>query len=271
MIIENIKKSVEFIQSKTSILPTVGITLGSGLAHFVDEVSIDAEIPFTDIPGFAPPTVEGHPGKLVIGHVAETPVAILQGRIHYYEGHSPQQVVHPTRVLAKLGCNKLIFTNAAGGIQPDMTPGSFVLIRDHINLTGVNPLLGKNINELGPRFLDMTEPYDVQLSDKLEDIMKKKNVPYINGVYCWFSGPTYETAAEVQYAYRAGGTCVGMSTVPEVIAARHMGAACIGISCVTNLGTGLSKEKLSHEEVKDVANKVQSQFCDFLSAFVKQL
>lgn len=271
MVLKNIESSVNYILNKTNIKPRVSLTLGSGLSHFVEEVEVEAELNFADIPGFVSPKVAGHPGKLVFGHVGKTPVAVLQGRIHYYEGHSAEEVVHPTRVLAKLGVESMVITNAAGGLTTELAPGSFVLLRDHINLMGYNPLRGKNYDELGPRFPDMSEPYSKELSNKLEAIMQSQGVDFVNGVYCGVSGPSYETASEVRMLGTLGGTCVGMSTVPEVIAASHMGVKCVGVSCVTNLGTGLSDAPLDHSEVKEVAQKVEGQFCSFLKEYVSTL
>lgn len=271
MIVEKVNQSVEFIRTKTDFKPKMGIILGSGLSHFVSEVKVEAELSYSEIPGFFAPKVVGHPGKLVFGYVGETPVAVLQGRVHYYEGHTADEVVHATRTLAKLGVESMLVTNAAGGLTTDLAPGSFVLLRDHINMMGYNPLIGENIEDYGPRFPDMSCPYNKELSDKLEAVMKKFKVSYLNGVYVGVTGPSYETAAEVKMFGKLGGTCVGMSTVPEVIVANHMGVKCVGVSCVTNLGTGLSDAPLDHAEVKEVAGRVEKQFCEFLSEFIGSL
>lgn len=269
--LEQLNETINFIKEKTSIEPRVGITLGSGLSSFAELVDVDAAIPYKDIPHFAPSSVEGHPGQMVIGKLENVPVIILQGRIHFYEGHSMQQVVYPTRVLGKLGIETLIVTNAAGGTNPKMLPGDFMIIKDHINLTGNNPLIGKNIDELGPRFPDMTDPYDSTLRQKLTQILTNKNLRFHEGVYCGVLGPTYETAAEVQFIHKIGGSAVGMSTVPEVIAARHMGLKVCGISCISNLATGISNQKITHDEVKEVAKRVESDFKAFLGEFVQEL
>jgi purine-nucleoside phosphorylase len=270
-LLSQLNEAVELLTSKTSVTPRVGVTLGSGLASFADEISVDAQIDFTEIPHFAPSKVKGHPGKLLLGHLGSVPLAVLQGRIHFYEGHSMQQVIFPTRVLAKWGVEHQIITNAAGGVDPQMQAGQLMIIRDQINLTGTNPLIGLNSEALGPRFPDMSEPFCKASIEKLETIMKKHAVPFSTGVYCGVTGPSYETAAEVRYLHQIGGHAVGMSTVPEVIAARHMGVKVSGISCVTNLGTGLSKEVLDHADVTAVAKKVEADFRKVLVEFVTGL
>lgn len=270
-LLQNLKESVDFIRSKTKIKPRVGVTLGSGLAGFAKEVQADAIIPYKDIPHFSPPSVEGHPGQMILGQVGGVPVVLLQGRIHYYEGHSMEQVVYPTRVLAQLGIQKLILTNAAGGLSEFMKPGDFMLVSDHINLTGNNPLIGPNMAELGLRFPDMTEAYDREMLRQGEEVMKKNNLRYSVGVYCGVSGPTYETAAEVRFLQVIGGQAVGMSTVPETIAAKHMGLSVCGLSCISNLATGMSKTPITHDEVKETTKKVEEQFSLFLREFIQKL
>lgn len=269
--LKQLDEAISFIDSKTSLKPKIGITLGSGLASFAELLDIDVAIPFAEIPHFSPSKVVGHPGKLVMGHLNGTPLAVLQGRIHYYEGHSMQQVVFPTRMLGRRGVETQIITNAAGGIDPKMNPGHLMIIRDHINLTGDNPLRGLNIDELGPRFPDMTDPFCPTNIVALDKIMTELNVPHSIGVYCGVQGPTYETAAEVRYLQTIGGQAVGMSTVPEVIAARHMGMNVTGISCITNLATGISKEKISHEDVTIVAKRVEKDFVEVLTRFIATL
>lgn len=269
-IMQQLKESVDYIHSVHSLKPQVGITLGSGLSRFANEVEIAAEIPYEKIPHFSPPSIDGHPGKLILGKVGEVTAAILQGRIHYYEGHTMEEVVYPTRVLSQLGIEKLILTNAAGGLDPEMRPGDFMIITDHINLTGNNPLVGPNIAELGLRFPDMSEPYDQKMGHLAESILKELNIRYGRGVYCGVSGPTYETAAEVRYLQKIGGSAVGMSTVPETIAAKHMGLRVFGISCISNLATGISKTPITHEEVKETTALVEKAFSVFLKEFLKR-
>jgi len=268
---KKVQETLNFIRQKTKLKPLVGIVLGSGLASFGEAIDVRDEIFYSDLPHFPPPTVEGHPGKLILGHIGKHPVAILQGRIHYYEGHSPENVIFSTRVFAQWGIQTLILTNAAGGLQPKMRPGDFMVITDHINLMGYNPLRGVNIEEYGPRFPDMTEVYSSHLRQKLVDVLNQQKVPFHEGIYCGVSGPSYETPAEVRYLAQIGASAVGMSTVPEAITAYHMGLEVLGISCITNLAAGLSPNKLTHDEVKKTAHHVEKIFCRFLKNFVANL
>lgn len=266
MIDKQLQETVEFIKKRGAIKPSIGFVLGSGLGAFAKEVSAVAEIPFKDIPHFCPVTVEGHSGKLVIGTLAGVNVAVLQGRLHAYEGLSWDQVIYPVRTLAALGVKTLVVTNAAGGLKKTMKAGDFMVINDIINMTGDNPLRGPNWN-YGPRFVDMTEPFDKKLIAPLKAALKKQKARVSEGVYVGVMGPTYETAAEINFYCKIGGGSVGMSTVAEVIAARHAGMKVVGLSCITNLGTGLSKVKLSHEEVKEVAQRVEDKFSRALVEF----
>lgn len=259
-----------FLHAETDLRPKLGFVLGSGLSGFGKRIKADVEIPFAKIPHFAVSSVEGHPGKLLIGTLDGVPVAALMGRLHAYEGLSYQQVVFPVRALAAFGVKTLVVTNAAGGLQAKMKAGDFMVIRDQINLTGDNPLRGENV-PLGPRFVDMTEPFDKQLSKHLINALKTEKVRHHVGVYVGVLGPTYETAAEVKYFGKLGGGAVGMSTVAEVIAARHAGLRVVGLSCITNPGTGLSKVKLTHEDVKQVANKVEDRFTRTLLTFTASI
>jgi purine-nucleoside phosphorylase len=263
---KQLKETTDFIAKRASLKPTLGFILGSGLGGFAKEVSAVAEIPFKDIPHFCPVTVEGHSGKLILGTLQGVNVAVLQGRLHAYEGLSWDQVIYPTRTLAALGVKTVVITNAAGGLQKKMKAGDFMVLKDVINMTGGNPLRGPNWN-YGPRFVDMTEPFDKKLSAVLKAALKKQSPRVHEGVYVGVMGPTYETAAEIAFYGKMGGGTVGMSTVAEVIAARHAGLKIAGVSCITNLGTGLSKVKLSHEEVKEVAEKVEGKFARALVDF----
>ena len=271
MLIEKILSSIDFIRSETTLRPQIGLTLGSGLGAFCNKVDVVAKIPYKNIPHFAPTTVEGHSGNLILGHLRNIPLAILQGRIHFYEGHSMEDVVYPTRILAQLGIETLVLTNAAGGIDPKMKPGHFMIIEDHINLTGQNPLVGPNIHELGLRFPDMSDAYDEELNSQLEKIFTQKKIPFSRGVYCGVSGPTYETAAEVRYLRTIGGQAVGMSTVPENIAAKHMGLRVCGVSCITNLATGILDQKVTHDEVTETTQRVEKDFCEVIEEFILQM
>lgn len=268
---ENLKETVQFIRAKTSIKPRIGIVLGSGLGAFVERMEVETSILYGDIPHFSPPTVEGHHGRLVLGKVGGVDVAVMQGRIHYYEGHSMASVAFPVRTLALLGTEIVVLTNSAGGLDPGMKAGDFMIIEDHINMMGDNPLKGPNIKNLGPRFPDMTEAYDRKLIAKMEEVLKSQKQEYWKGIYCGVSGPTYETPAEVKFLQLIGGKAVGMSTVPETIAAHHMGVRVAALSCITNPAAGLSANKLSHEEVTDMAKSVERKFCDFLEEYVTQI
>jgi len=258
--IDDLDRVCEFIDSRTSVKPRFGIVLGSGLGAFVSEVSEVLNIPYGEIPGFHASSVEGHAGRLVLGHIDQIPVAVMQGRIHLYEGHDIRQVVLPVRALVRMGCQRLIITNAAGGINSDYNPGDLVLIRDHINCMGAHPLIGKNNENLGPRFPDMTNIYSQDVRAALQSSLPKK---MHEGVYAAMTGPSYETPAEIRMLKSIGADLVGMSTVPESVAAHHMGAQIIGISCVTNMAAGLGGA-LSHDEVAAVANTVQGTFSDLV-------
>lgn len=269
-LLAQLKESVQYINDFYKHRPRIAITLGSGLSGFAKALTVAATIPYKDIPHFSPSTVEGHPGNLILGHVGNVPVAVLQGRIHYYEGHSMERVVYPTRVVAQLGIEKLILTNAAGGLDMNMQAGDLMIIRDHINLTGTNPLIGPNVSALGLRFPDMSAAYDHEMIEQASIVLKKHNVRHSIGVYCGVSGPTYETAAEVKYLQHIGGHAVGMSTVPETIAAKHLGLRVFGISCISNMATGLSTRggSITHEEVNVTAARVETAFTAFLSEFI---
>lgn len=270
-LIEKIQETVNFLKSRAAFKPEIGVTLGSGLGAFTKEIQVEHIIPFHEIPHFMPPTVEGHQGNLIFGTVGGKKIVALQGRNHYYEGHSMETVVFPTRVMAMLGIQTLILTNSAGGFGDGMQAGDFMIIEDHINLVGNNPLMGPNIKEFGPRFPDMTEAYDRKLVEKLEGIFKKKNIRYHKGVYGGVSGPTYETPAEIRYLKIIGCSAVGMSTVPETIAANHLGLKVAALSCITNLAAGISKNKLTHAEVTETAKRVEQDFSYVIKEFITQM
>lgn len=264
-------QAVAFIKSRSSLKTSVGITLGSGLSSFADRLQNPVKIKFSEIPHFSPPTVEGHGGHLVLGHLGETALAVLQGRIHYYEGHDLNHVVFPTRVLAQLGVKTLLLTNASGGLDSTMQPGDFMVLKDHINLLGANPLRGPNPEFLGPRFPDMSEPYDGKLRRYLKDALEKNQARFSEGVYAGVAGPCYETAAEVRFLQVIGANAVGMSTVAETIAARHAGMKVAALACITNLATGLSSMQITHDEVKEIAKLSEAKFTATLSDFISRL
>jgi purine-nucleoside phosphorylase len=268
---EKIIESAEFIQSKIQLKPKVGLILGSGLGVYVDSIQDKVIIPYEEIPHFHQTTVEGHQGRLIIGKINGIAVAALQGRYHAYEGHDMETVVLPTRVLAMLGSEFLILTNAAGGINKSYRPGDLVALSDHINLTGKNPLVGPNMNQLGPRFPDMTEAYDIELRSIMKDVAKEIGFTLNEGVYCSLLGPTYETPAEIRMLGVLGSDMVGMSTVPESIAANHLGIRVIGISCITNMAAGISLEKLDHSEVKEVAGLATEKFTALLDGTIEAI
>lgn len=267
---KELNESVNFLNSKIDIKPTTtGIILGSGLGDFVARMANRTEIDYQEIPHFGNTTVVGHAGKLVYGDIDGAPVLAMQGRFHLYEGHPLTTVVLPTRVMALLGCKRIIVTNASGGINPSYHPGDLILIKDHINFMGTNPLIGKNYQDLGPRFPDMTEAYDPELREIAKKVGSQMQMELKEGVYAGFMGPSYETPAEINMLRIVEADLVGMSTVPEVIAANHAGVKVLGISCVTNYAAGISPTKLDHSEVKDVANKVMQTFGDLVSNIVK--
>ncbi len=251
--------------------PKVGLILGSGLGSFADQLMDKIAVPYSEIPGFPTSSVAGHAGQLVLGRVRETWCLVMQGRVHYYEGYDLSDVVFPTRVLISFGCQAMVITNAAGGIHPDFVPGDLVLLRDHINLMGANPLRGANPDTLGPRFPDNSTAYDPGLREVAKGVAREQGVDLKTGVYAAMSGPTYETPAEIRMLGVMGADLVGMSTVPEVLAANHMGARVLGMSCVTNLAAGISPVSLSHEEVAETAGKVERTFVDLVSGLVPRL
>jgi purine-nucleoside phosphorylase len=269
--LKKIQEATAYIQSITKIKPRAGVILGSGLGVYVDQIEDKIVIPYTDIPHFHPTTVEGHEGRLILGKVKGVDVAVLQGRYHVYEGHSLEDVVLPTRVLCMLGAENIILTNAAGGINPEYQPGDLVYLKDHINLTGRNPLVGPNIAELGPRFPDMTEAYDMGLRKIIEASAQAVGFNIKGGVYVSLLGPTYETPAEINMMRIIGADMVGMSTVPEAIVANHIGVKVAGISCITNLAAGVGHEKLKHEDVKDVAKLAMMKFSKLLTEIVSRI
>lgn len=259
--LQTINEAVSAIKAKSKIEPRVGIVLGSGLGNVVDAIQAETTIPYSDIPGAKGSTVWGHSGKMILGHAGKVPVVVLSGRMHFYEGHAMTAVVHLARVAAKLGIKTMIVTNAAGGVNTKFTTGDLMLISDHINMMGTNPLLGPNIDELGPRFPDMSEAYPKNLREMARDVSKKiDGISMQEGVYLALSGPTYETPAEIRMLRTLGADAVGMSTVPEVIAMSHMGIPVLGISCITNMAAGILPQKLTHQEVMDTTARVQKQF-----------
>lgn len=269
---KNVRECLDYIRSKTDFVPKAGIVLGSGLGGYTDELSsIVCRIAYEEIPGFPVSTVSGHAGEFVMGYVGTTPVVCMSGRVHYYEGYSPQEAVLPVRVMRAMGAEYLFLTNAAGGINENFEPGSLVLLNDHITLFVPNPLKADYDPEEGSRFPDMTEVYDRKLRQLVEEAAKEEGIRLESGVYCQLSGPSYETPAEIRLLRMLGADIVGMSTAMEAIAAKHAGMKVCGISLVSNMAAGIQKEPLSHDEVKIVGAQATPKFSRLVTASAKAL
>jgi purine-nucleoside phosphorylase len=269
-LLPRLDEAVRHIEARTPLRPRIGLVLGSGLGEFATTLEGAATIAYAAIPHFPVSTAIGHRGELVVGRSAGVPVAVMAGRVHYYEGYTPAEVVFPIRVLGRLGIKAVVLTNAAGGVNVGYKPGELMIIEDHINHMGMNPLVGPNEEALGLRFFDMSEAYDPELRRIAEKACQQAGVPVRKGVYIAFSGPSYETPAEIRMARVLGADAVGMSTVPEVIAARHMGLRVLGLSCITNMAAGVVKRKLDHREVLEAAEKVKAGFLDVLGRIVQE-
>jgi purine-nucleoside phosphorylase len=258
------EEAAKLIQSRSSLSPLIAVVLGSGLGSFADEMTGAVRIPYNDIPHFSRSTAVGHAGQLVLGKIGDCPVVVMQGRVHLYEGYPAHQVAFPIRVFARLGVRAAILTNAAGGINLDYGQGRLVVIRDHINLQGQNPLVGAEDARLGPRFIDMTEAYSKSYRQMALAAARKLGIDVSEGVYAALLGPSYETPAEIRYLRAIGADLVGMSTVPEVIVARQIGIKVLAISCVTNMAAGVLDQPLNHEEVLATGKRVAGQFTALL-------
>jgi purine-nucleoside phosphorylase len=265
------KESVDFIKSKTSVEPTIGIILGTGLGGLVKEISIIDEIPYDTIPNFPVSTVESHSGKLIFGELGGKKVMAMQGRFHFYEGYTMQQVTFPVRVMKLMGIERLFVSNASGGVNPDFEVGEIMIQDDHINLFPAHPLIGKNFDELGPRFPDMSEPYDHDMIALAKDIAKENNIRVSVGTYAGLTGPTLETPAEYSYVRAIGADAVGMSTVPEVIVARHMEIPCFAISIITDLGVPGKIHKVSLQDVIDVASRQEPKMTTIMKELISRI
>lgn len=265
---EQLEAARAAVAERVGALPRIGLVLGSGLGAFAETLEDAAVVPYGEIPHMPKPTVHGHAGELCVGNVGSVRVAVLRGRVHLYEGHPVDRAVFGVRLLARLGCEAFILTNAAGGLRPSFRPGRLMLLSDHLNLMGKNPLVGPNHDELGPRFPDMTRAYDPELGDLARKAAAEVGVHLEEGVYAALLGPTYETPAEIRMVRTLGADAVGMSTVPEVIALRHMGARCAAVSCITNMGAGMTAATLSHDEVAETAGAVREEFMRLLSTWI---
>lgn len=270
-VLERIENCVRDIRQITDFQPRAALVLGSGLGGFADKIRVVAEVDYKQISGFPVSTVPGHKGRYVFGYVEATPVAVMQGRVHYYEGYSMEDVVLPIRVLGALGAKELFLTNAAGGISPELASGSLMLITDQITMFVPSPLIGPNEDKLGERFPDMSEVYSKRLRALARQAAEAKGIDLKEGVYVQCTGPNYETPAEIQMFKALGAGAVGMSTACEAMAARHMGLEVCGISCVTNLAAGLSDKALNHEEVQEIADRVSGDFQGLLWELLKSL
>ena len=266
-----IQESASYIKSKTDVIPSIGLILGSGLGVLADEIENPVKISYNEIPNFPVSTVEGHAGQLVIGNLQGKTVVAMQGRFHYYEGYTMQETTFPVRVMKELGVETIFVTNAAGGANKEFKPGDLMIITDHLNLGGYNPLIGSNDNRLGTRFPDMSAAYTKEYIELAKKCASDLNIKVQEGVYAFFTGPSYETPAEVRMASILGADAVGMSTVPEVIVASHSKLKVVGISCITNMAAGILDQPLNHEEVIETTQKVKEEFLNLVKLIVKEL
>lgn len=269
--IHKINEAVNYIEGQIDIKPEIALILGSGLGVLAEEIEDSTVIKYEDIPNFPVSTVEGHAGQFVVGRLENKKVMAMQGRFHYYEGYSMQEIALPIRVMYKLGIENLLVTNAAGGINRNFDPGNFMIIQDHINLMGDNPLKGENFEEFGPRFPDMSEIYNEELRDLAEKVAVENKIQIVKGIYAGLEGPSYETPAEIRYLRGAGADAVGMSTVPETITANHMGMNILGISCITNMAAGVLPKPLDHKEVIEIADRVKPKFSTLVKGILRQM
>ena len=266
---EEAVKAYESVRRKTDFVPEVGVTLGSGLGAYAQQIDIQAEVPFSDIEGFPVSTVQGHDGRLIFGYVGETPVVAMKGRVHLYEGYETHKVVLPARLIHMLGAKILFLTNAAGGVNPTFSAGDLMLITDQISLFAPNPLIGPNEERFGTRFPDMSEVYDKELRNRILEAGETEGVSLRTGVYCQCTGPSFESPAEIRMLQRLGVDAVGMSTVIEAIAARHAGLRVAGVSCISNMAAGISNTPLTHAEVQETADKTAPKFTALMTQSLK--
>ncbi|MDD3078781.1 MAG: purine-nucleoside phosphorylase [Paludibacter sp.] len=269
--LQKIQETAEYLKSLIKTQPKTGIILGTGLGNLVTQITDKTEIPYETIPNFPVSTVEGHSGKLILGKLGGIDILAMQGRFHYYEGYDMKSVTFPVRVMKAIGIENLLVSNASGGVNPEFEIGDLMIITDHINLFPEHPLRGKNYNELGPRFPDMSEAYTKDFITKAKSIATRNNIKVVEGVYVGTSGPTFETPSEYRYFRTIGGDAVGMSTVPEVIVANHAGMKVFGISIVTDLGVPGKIVEVTHEEVQEIGNRVQPLMTQIMKELVKEI
>ena len=267
---EKVQQTVSYVKSKTNFTPEYGVILGSGLGGFTDDIQIEYTLPYTEIPNFPVSTVEGHKGALVFGTIGDKKVVAMQGRFHFYEGYDMKQVTFPVRVMKYLGVQKLIVSNASGGVNPNYKVGSIVIINDHINMMPEHPLHGKNDERFGPRFVNMSEPYSRKMIAKAKDLAKDLSIVVQDGIYLGLQGPTFETLAEYKMVKNLGADCVGMSTVPEVIVARHMEMETFGVSVITDMGDEDNIEEVNHAEVLKAAEAAEPDVRRLIQELIKQ-
>ncbi|MEN9487754.1 MAG: hypothetical protein RL494_19 [Bacteroidota bacterium] len=267
---KQVQETVDFITNKTNFSPEYGIILGSGLGNFTDDINVEYILPYTEIPNFPVSTVEGHKGALVFGTIGGKKVVAMQGRFHFYEGYDMKQVTFPVRVMKHLGVEKLVVSNASGGVNPNYKVGSIIIIKDHINMMPEHPLRGKNDERFGPRFVNMSEPYSRKMMVKAKEIASDLGITVYDGVYLGLQGPTFETLAEYKMVKAIGADCVGMSTVPEVIVARHMEMECFGLSVITDMGDEESIDTITHAEVLEAAKGAEPHVRNLIKELIIQ-
>ncbi len=268
---KKIEAAAAYIRRRIAIAPRLGLVLGSGWNMILEDIEAPVRIPYAEVPGMIGSTVPGHAGEWVFGRIGGREVCVMSGRIHYYEGHSLKDVTLPIRVMKALGIERVVLTNAAGAVNKDLEPGDMMLIIDHINLTASNPLIGPNDDELGTRFPDMSRAYDRDMQEVARAVAREQGMTLREGVYMWLTGPTFETPAEIRMARTLGADAVGMSTVPEVIAARHGGTQVLALSCMTNMAAGVLDQPLSHAEVLETANRVKGAYRAFIARLIELL
>lgn len=271
MEIEKVSQAVEYIKTKITCCPEIGVILGSGLGDIADNIENKVVVKYSEVPNLPVSTVKGHAGQFVFGKLKGKNVVMMQGRFHFYEGYKMELLALPIYIMKYLGINKLIVTNAAGGVNTSFTPGDLMLIKDHINFVFNNPLIGKNDEKIGPRFPDMSAAYDKEMLNVAENAGKQLNIDLKTGTYFMLSGPSYETPSEIKMVRLLGGDAVGMSTVPEVISANHCGIRVLGISCITNMACGILDQPLNHSEVIETSNRVKGKFISFVSEIISEL